>query len=224
MGPGEHRDLLRRAAGHAALGDPGRLRVIEALGPGDRSPGDLAAELGMPSNLLAHHLKVLEQAGLVERVRSESDRRRTYLRVVPTALADLAQVTTPTPPEGRVVFVCTANSARSQLAAALWSDRVGPAASAGTHPASRIHPGTVRAARSHGLRLLADIPAGFDDVFTADDTVVTVCDAADREVGHAHVHWSVPDPVKDGTDAAFEEAYGQIAGRIERWLALASAG
>lgn len=209
---------MRRAAGHAALGDPGRLRVIDALGTGDRSPGDLAIELGMPSNLLAHHLKVLEEAGLIERVRSESDRRRTYVRSVPSALAALTEAPASGPPHGRVVFVCTANSARSQLAAALWADRAGPAASAGTHPARRIHPGAVRVARRHGVRLLADAPRAYDDVVTSEDTVVTVCDAADREVGRPHVHWSVPDPVAGGREKDFEEAYAQITERIDRWL------
>jgi ArsR family transcriptional regulator, arsenate/arsenite/antimonite-responsive transcriptional repressor / arsenate reductase (thioredoxin) len=37
----------------------------------------------MPSNLLAHHLRVLEEAGLVTRHRSEGDKRRSYLRLVP---------------------------------------------------------------------------------------------------------------------------------------------
>ena len=74
--------------------------------------------LAMPSNLLAHHLHVLEQAGIITRRRSEGDRRRTYLQLIPGALDSLA------PPTARaalrVLFVCTANSARSHLAAALW--------------------------------------------------------------------------------------------------------
>jgi protein-tyrosine-phosphatase len=196
--------------------------VIDALGVGDRSPGDLAAELDMPSNLLAHHLKVPEEAGLIERVRSESDRRRTYVRSVPSALVALTEASGFGAPRGRVVFVCTANSARSQLAAALWADRAGPAASAGTHPAQRIHPGAVRVARRHGLRLLADAPRAYDDVVTSDDTVVTVCDAADREVGRAHVHWSVPDPVAGGRAKDFEDAYAQITERMDRWLSPAA--
>jgi len=72
--------------------------------------------LAMPSNLLAHHLRVLEQAGVITRRRSEGDRRRTYLRLVPVTLDSLAA---PPRPERRVLFVCTANSARSHLAAAL---------------------------------------------------------------------------------------------------------
>jgi ArsR family transcriptional regulator, arsenate/arsenite/antimonite-responsive transcriptional repressor / arsenate reductase (thioredoxin) len=89
----------------------------------------------MPSNLLAHHLGVLEQAGLVSRHRSEGDRRRTYLRLVQGALDPLARP--PARTVRRVLFVCTANPAGSHLAAALWRRTSSiPVASAGTHPAA----------------------------------------------------------------------------------------
>src|SRR5215469_3836251 len=103
--------LAARAAVHAALADPVRLLITDALGTGDASPSELAAMLAMPSNLLAHHLRVLEQAGLITRRRSEGDRRRTYLHLVPGALGALAGW--PTRSASRVLFVCTANSARS---------------------------------------------------------------------------------------------------------------
>src|SRR6185312_8425936 len=111
-------DLARRATVHAALADPARLAITDTLLAGDASPSELAAMLAMPSNLLAHHLRVLEQAGVITRRRSEGDRRRTYLRLVPVTLDSLAAP--PPRPERRVLFVCTANSARSHLAAALW--------------------------------------------------------------------------------------------------------
>ena len=57
--------VVRRAALHAALGDPGRLTIVDTLAWGEASPGELAAQLGMTSNLLAHHLRVLEEVGLV---------------------------------------------------------------------------------------------------------------------------------------------------------------
>src|SRR5579862_7215453 len=82
--------LARRAAVHAALSDPSRLRITDTLLAGDASPSELAALLGMPSNLLAHHLHVLEQAGVITRRRSEGDRRRTYLQLVPATLDSLA--------------------------------------------------------------------------------------------------------------------------------------
>src|SRR5690349_22613946 len=110
--------LARRAAVHAALADPARLLVTDTLLAGDASPSELAAMLVMPSNLLAHHLQVLEQAGVITRRRSEGDRRRTYLQLVPGVVDGLAAP--PLRPARRVLFVCTANSARSHLAAALW--------------------------------------------------------------------------------------------------------
>ena len=75
--------LERRVAVHAALADPARLRITDTLGAGDASPSELAAMLAMPSNLLAHHLRVLEEAGLVTRRRSDGYCRRTYLRLAP---------------------------------------------------------------------------------------------------------------------------------------------
>ena len=53
----------QRAALHAALGDPARLRVVDLLRRGDASPSELSSSLSMPSNLLAFHLGALESAG-----------------------------------------------------------------------------------------------------------------------------------------------------------------
>src|SRR6185436_10313437 len=73
--------IERRATVHAALGEPVRLAIVDRLGPGDASPGELAAAVGVGSNLLAHHLNVLEEAGVIRRVRSEGDRRRSYVQL-----------------------------------------------------------------------------------------------------------------------------------------------
>ena len=199
---------------HAALADPARLRITDMLTDGDASPSELAAVLGMPSNLLAHHLRVLEEAGLVTRRRSEGDRRRTYLHLVPGALAALAGW--PARSASRVLFVCTANSARSHLAAALWRQASAvPAASAGTHPAGAIDPGAVAAARRHGLPLRRLRPRPIGDVWQDGDLVITVCDLAHEELGgQASVHWSVPDPVPAGDDASFDAALDELARRV----------
>jgi DNA-binding transcriptional ArsR family regulator len=95
--------LATRARVHAALGDPTRLAVVDALALGDLSPGALAQSLGIASNLLAHHLKALEAAGLLARVRSESDRRRVYLQLERGMLGALRPV--PRRAAERVVFV-----------------------------------------------------------------------------------------------------------------------
>jgi ArsR family transcriptional regulator, arsenate/arsenite/antimonite-responsive transcriptional repressor / arsenate reductase (thioredoxin) len=209
-------EVVRRARTHAALADPGRLRIVDELGLGDLTPTELQAMLDMSSNLLAHHVRTLESAGLVCRRRSEADRRRTYLQLVPSALDGLLATTTVSAP--RVVFVCTANSARSQLAAAIWQQvSEVPADSAGTDPAPGVAGGAAAVARRHGLALLRE-PQGLDDVRRDADLVVTVCDRAREEIspraGTPFVHWSVSDPVPAGTRAAFEAAYADLARRV----------
>lgn len=216
----EGSDLARRARVHAALADPVRLRIVDRLRATDASPKDLQALLGVGSNLLSHHLQVLEAEGLLVRRRSEADRRRTYLHLVPDALDGLLPEAAA--PASRVVFVCTANSARSQLAAALWN-RVSPvpATSAGTHPAAAVAPGAVEAARRHRLPLRQVRPRALDAVVAEGDYLVTVCDGAHEELLRARpaaaaVHWSVPDPVPAGTRAAFDAAYDDLAARVAR--------
>ena len=215
----ESNALDRRARLHGALADPARLQVVERLMVSDASPAELRSLLGIPSNLLAHHLHVLERAGLLTRRRSEGDRRRTYLRLVPDVLEGLLPRTHRS--AGRVVFVCTANTARSQLAAALWMRASAvPAASAGTHPADRIAPGTLATAKRHKLPLRQIAPRALDDVVTEGDFLVTVCDNAHEELQRRYgertdaVHWSVPDPVPVGSDAAFDAVYGDLTARV----------
>jgi protein-tyrosine-phosphatase/DNA-binding transcriptional ArsR family regulator len=220
-------EVQRRAAVHGALGEPIRLGIVDRLGPGDASPGELAEAFELGTNLLAHHLKVLEDAGVIRRVRSEGDRRRSYVQlclddplVRAVAAAGRDAVASPGPVTwSRVVFVCTANSARSQLAAASWN-RVStvPALSAGTHPGPRIHPRATAAARRHGLRLGRNRPVALKTVLRGDDLVIAVCDNAHEELDptRERLHWSVPDPVRVDTDEAFEAAYRDIDRRVER--------
>jgi ArsR family transcriptional regulator, arsenate/arsenite/antimonite-responsive transcriptional repressor / arsenate reductase (thioredoxin) len=209
--------LARRAVVHAALADPARLQITDTLLAGDASPSELAAMLAMPSNLLAHHLHVLEQAGIITRRRSEGDRRRIYLQLIPGALDALA--VPPARAALRVLFVCTANSARSHLAAALWRRASSvPAISAGTHPAAAIDPGAVAAAGRHHLPLPRLRPRHISDVRQVGDLVITVCDLAHEELGEATaVHWSVPDPVPAGDPDSFDAALAQLADRVERF-------
>lgn len=192
-------DQVRRATMHAALGEPVRLAIVEDLAHSDRSPGELATRFGLATNLLAHHLDVLAHAGLVERFTSAGDKRRRYVRLVFAAAADVLEPPQQTirEPAGRVLFVCSANSARSQLAAALWRARTGGNAdSAGTEPADAVHPGAVAAARRAGLDLADARPRLLGEGESA-DLVITVCDRAHEELtpGHHWWHWSTPDPV-----------------------------
>jgi ArsR family transcriptional regulator, arsenate/arsenite/antimonite-responsive transcriptional repressor / arsenate reductase (thioredoxin) len=211
-------DLYRRAAVHAALAEPARLLITDTLLAGDASPSELTAMLAMPSNLLAHHLHVLEQAGVITRRRSEGDRRRTYLRLVPSALDGPAAP--PVRVARRVLFVCTANSARSHLAAALWRRAsTVPAVSAGTRPGPAIDPGAIAAAGRHHLPLPRLRPRHISQVQDEGDLVITVCDLAREELAdQAAVHWSVPDPVPAGDPASFDAAVADLRRRVG-WLA-----
>jgi ArsR family transcriptional regulator, arsenate/arsenite/antimonite-responsive transcriptional repressor / arsenate reductase (thioredoxin) len=208
-------DLASRARRHAALGDPVRLAIVDELATSDRAPIELRRRFALESNLLAHHLDVLEQAGLIERSRSSGDGRRRYVRLVHDALGDLRPGRRVQPQQA--LFVCTRNSARSQLAAALWRSIAGaPAESAGTHPADRVHAGAVAAARRARIDLGAAVPRSIADVASQPDIVVTVCDQAHEELsGEASWwHWSLPDPVEAGTRAAFDATVVELRERI----------
>lgn len=218
----EHVSLDDRARRHAALGEPHRLRIVDALQHSDRTPTELRRLTDLSSNLLAHHLDVLAEAGLVTRRPSEGDGRRRYVTLRWEALDELVPV--PPPPEGPVVFVCTRNAARSQLAAALWSARTGDAAaSAGTAAAEAPDRYAVEVATAHGLDPSTWRTRGYDEVGVDPAMVVSVCDRA-RESGlpwtAPQLHWSVPDPA-GGQRAAYERAFRHIEARVDR---LAAAG
>lgn len=213
-------DLGTRAELHRVLGDERRLAVVDELRRSDRTPSELGELTGTPSNLLAHHLDELERVGVVRRVRSEGDGRRRYVQLA-TEPAVLLGMVQPTHVDGQVLFVCTHNAARSQLAAALWRDRTGaPAASAGTEPATDVAAGARRVADQHGLRL-DDRPRHLSSVDGPVGLVVTVCDRAREHGGWPDApqrHWSVPDPI--GRPArAFDDAFERIVDRIDRLAA-----
>jgi protein-tyrosine-phosphatase len=213
--------LTERARIHAALGEPHRLAITDALRLGDRTFLELAEIAKLPGNLAAHHLAVLEQAGLLERRVSEGDRRRRYITLRPGSLDAIEAV--PALARSFVVFVCTHNSARSQFAAALWLDRTGwETDSAGTDPASRVHPQAIKVAREHGLDLRAARPKAYTELTRKPELVVSVCDRA-REAGlpsqPATLHWSIPDPVTRGSTEAFRTSFDAIAERVDRLAA-----
>ena len=214
----------RRASIHAALGEPHRLAIVDALRLSDRSPSELLRVTGLPSNLLAFHLAALEEAGLIKRNRSSGDARRRYVSLCWDALTSVEPSVSLT--TDQLLFVCTHNSARSQLAAALWRQATGDAAiSAGTEPAGAVDPLAVEVAREHGLDLSGERPRGYADVRLPPSLVVSVCDRA-REAGipwdAEHLHWSVTDPA-GGDRARFDQAYSDLDRRVMR-LAAATRG
>lgn len=210
--------LKDRAAAYAALGDPSRLAIIELLAHGDLASGELSARLDLPTNLTAHHLHVLEQAGLIARRRSEGDGRRTYVTRTRACNQLIGAGRTSRP--HKVAFVCSQNSARSQLAEAYWRTVVDiPVVSGGTHPAARVHPGAVAVGRRHGLDLTAARPQLAADVLSGDELLIAVCDRAYEELASEPLHWSIPDPSRTDEPRAFDTAYADITDRIARLAA-----
>lgn len=212
-----------RAQIHAALGDPYRLAMVDALLVSDLTFQQLAEAAGLAGNLAAHHLGVLAAAGLIERHASEGDRRHRYISLRWERLDDFVPIPSLSP--GLILFVCTHNSARSMFAAALWRQRTGREAdSAGTEPARRVHPRAVQVAAEFGLEIRGAIPKGYASLSRRPDLIVSVCDRA-HESGLPFdvpsVHWSVPDPVRAGTVAAFRSAFARLAERVDRLAAAA---
>ena len=211
--------LQLRAGRHAALGDPVRLAIVDELAISDRAPVELRRLVNIESNLLAHHLDVLENVGMIHRSRSSGDGRRRYVHLNHDTLNGLI----PGRPVAvsKALFVCSHNSARSQLAAALWRDLAGtPAESAGTHPAARIHPGAVAAAKRAGLDLSDATPKPLSSIGKLPPLVVTVCDQAHEELDadDRWLHWSIPDPVANGSRASFDGALSELRVRITALL------
>ncbi len=212
-------DLLTfRANQYAALGDPNRLAIADVLATGDHTPTALAELTGLSSNLLAFHLNVLANAQIITRTRSEGDKRRRYVTLHHNAPA-LEHTPRTT---GTVLFVCTHNQARSQFAAALWRHYTGhPALSAGATPAKAPDPTAVSVAEQFGMDTSSWKTAGYTDITTRPDVVISVCDRA-YESGvpfNAHVwHWSIPDP-NGRPRSQYEQTVRQLDRRITRLLA-----
>jgi protein-tyrosine-phosphatase/DNA-binding transcriptional ArsR family regulator len=213
------REVAERVRILAALAEPNRLQIVDLLQVQDLAPDALSAALEIPGNLLSHHLKILEGAGVIVREHSQHDRRRTYVHLVPGSLGGLL----PEPAElaaSRMVFVCTHNSARSVLADAMWRDASDvPSTSAGTHPADRINPRAEKVAKRSGVTIAQKSPQSIDDVLRPDDVIVSVCDSVNEELGprsNTHIHWSIPDPALIDTDAAFRDTFDELRRRVDR--------
>jgi protein-tyrosine-phosphatase/DNA-binding HxlR family transcriptional regulator len=202
-----------RAQMFAALGDRLRLDIVDELTLSDRTPGELIQKFEIPSALLAHHLDVLENAQIVERIESSADRRKRFVRLAERNLPLLVSSKYP----GNIQFICRHNSARSQLAAAIWKKLIGTAASsAGTEPAKTVHPLTIQIAKRHNLDLGQAIPRKYRPTSAHGRLEITVCDQShdDLSMPLSRSHWSLPDPSNIGTIAAFEQTYQELFKRI----------
>lgn len=232
-------------------GHPVRWRLLSDLARSDRTVHELTALVGQPQNLVSYHLGKLRDARLVSARRSSADRRDAYYTVALTRLGELLAATgealhpglrlaPPAPPpsdagpgevRARVLFLCTGNSARSQMAEALTRVRSGglvEAHSAGSHP-KPLHPHAVRAMRErHGIDLTGQCSKHLSE-FAEErfDRVISLCDRV-REVcpefpGQPEtIHWSIPDPSAGdggGTYPAFQRTADEIETRVKFLLA-----
>ena len=204
---------------------------------------ELAGLVGEPQNLVSYHLGKLRDGRLVSARRSSADRRDAYYTVDLARIGGLLSATggalhpglrlTPDSPDGaargaanvRVLFLCTGNSARSQMAEALAIARSGGVIavySAGSHP-KPVHPNAVRVMRDeHGIDLSSQVSKHLD-VFAGQRFawVISLCDRV-REVcpefpGHPEtIHWSIPNPAAgDADDDASYPAFQQTAAELE---------
>jgi len=226
------------------VGHPVRWRLLQELVRSDRAVAELTERLEAPQSLLSYHLGQLRVGGLVSMRRSSADGRDNYYRIdlarcaellhaaggalhpglVPAAAAPHRSVGRRTRRKVRVLFLCTGNSARSQIAEALLtlqSDGGIEAASAGSNPKS-LHPNAVRVMKQRGVDISGNRTKHLDEfVSQRFDFVITLCDRV-REVCPefpAHpdlVHWSIPDPALEGaTDRATLPAFEHTAAELE---------
>ena len=228
-------------------GQPLRWRLLSELARSDRRVGELCALVRQPQSLVSYHLRQLRDGGLVSTRRSLADGRDAYYvldlercgELLASAGAALHPGLAPAAPTGagrephhgragaRVLFLCTGNSARSQIAEALaelLSEGAVRAASAGSHP-KPLHPNAVRVMRARGVDL-GGRRSKHLSTFAGErfDYVISLCDRV-REVcpefpgGPELIHWSIPDPGREpggdeDTLPAFERMTDEIATRI----------
>ena len=224
------------------LGHPHRWAILSHLAHSDRRVGELAQLVGQPQNLVSYHLRELRDAGLVSSRRSSFDARDTYYRLdlgrCGALLSDTAAAlhpvlrlvpggVTPSRRSGRsprVLFLCTGNSARSQMAAALLEHRSAQAVqarSAGSHP-KPLHPNAVRVMAERAIDISGNTTKHLRRYTRSHlDYVVTLCDKV-REIcpefpaKPATTHWSMSDPAAEGsTDEESYPAFERTAKELE---------
>lgn len=230
-------------------GHPLRWRLLGELARSDRSVNEMTGLVGEPQNLVSYHLGKLRDGGLVSARRSSADRRDSYYKLELARVGDLLSAAggalhpglrfaTPALEDARigsvkVLFLCTGNSARSQMAEALARDRSDGAIqaySAGSDP-KPLHPNAVKVMRDECGLEIADQASKHLDVFAGQrfDWVISLCDRV-REVcpefpGQPEtVHWSIANPATGEADNVtyplFQHVAAELATRIAFLLAV----
>ena len=230
---------------------PVRWRLLTELSRSDRRVRELTESLGAPQPLVSYHLGKLRSAGLLRSRRSSFDARDAYysldLERYGELVAEAGAALHPglrlerTRPAGaarrsrrpRVLFLCTGNSARSQMAEALVRELSGgtvEARSAGSRPRP-VHPSAVRVLAARGIDISGSSSkhvrrfarTRFDYVVSLCDRVREVCPELPGEP--QTIHWSIPDPAAEAgdaaeVDAAFERTCAALETRLHFLLHL----
>jgi protein-tyrosine-phosphatase len=215
------------------LADPLRWNLMVELRRSDRRAGELVALTGRPQNLVSYHLGELRRVGLVTARRSSADGRDVYYRADVSRCRQMLHLASdgieppPAPHDRRrrprVLFLCTGNSARSQIAEALTRHRSGgtvEARSAGSQPKS-LHPCAVQVLAERGIDISDHRTKPLSRFArTRFDRVVTLCDKV-REVcpefpgSPITSHWSIADPSAAGDTDAVERAVRDVTDEID---------
>jgi protein-tyrosine-phosphatase/DNA-binding transcriptional ArsR family regulator len=230
------------------VADPLRWQLLDELGRSDRRVGELCELVGKPQSLVSYHLRELRSGGLVSARQSAADRRDTYYQGNIRRFAEVLSATGTTlhpairlaaidvelpaatrGPKRRVLFLCTGNSSRSQIAEALLHRRSRGAfiaRSAGSHP-KPLHANAVRVMAERGIDISSNRSKHLDRFAQEPfDRVITLCDKV-REVcpefqGQPETaHWSMSDPAAEGDDPdSSYRAFLRTADEIEARVAL----
>jgi arsenate reductase len=132
----------------------------------------------------------------------------------------------------KVLFLCTSNSARSQMAEAILNHRGGDrftAYSAGSEPADKIHPLALKAMTDAGIDISGKRTKSMNEFINRDlDFIITLCDKMKENCPvfpgkPILAHWGLPDPADfDGGEAkklqVFQRTMMEISQRISLFL------
>jgi ArsR family transcriptional regulator, arsenate/arsenite/antimonite-responsive transcriptional repressor / arsenate reductase (thioredoxin) len=231
--------------------EPNRLAIISLLSTGPMLVGDICNASGLPLTLVSQHLRVLRESGMVRAERDGKDARAVWYSLNPQRIKeiqkalsmvfDMTKIVDRRIPEAKqglnfkgekfsVLFLCSGNSARSQMSEALlqhYGKGLIEGRSAGTHP-RKVHPLTVKVLEEIGLDTTG-LKTKHYSVFSRESFryVITVCDRANEECpdfkgDYQRIHWSIADPVKDGNEDelvnVFKQTRQELAERIELFV------
>ncbi|GHO50617.1 ArsR family transcriptional regulator [Ktedonospora formicarum] len=221
-----------------------RWTLLQRLTQSDYRVAELVEQVKHPLNLVSYHLRQLRQAGLVHERRSAADERSfyysldlqrlhtLYLQASSSLHPSLGDAIPPTqrtrwhfevsPP--RLLFLCTSNSARSQMGEALvrhLSQGQVQAWSAGSHPAQAVHPLAIRTLAQSGIQMNQCVPKSLEMfVGQSFDRVITLCDRVRERCptwrDSTPIHWSLPDPTRiEGSEAEQQQVFDQLASQLD---------